>query len=154
MTNDLEAMKTDNTILTRALEVRVQDLGLVDVDGTLGLPLAAERVAEIRAGLLYDLASKKEQAHALGLQVASLRQEKVESEARAAEIATDVEQLHHLRAAAEARVDELTQHAIREHDNSTRMREELTKLDQERVSTLVFVEELRFVVGEYTAATS
>ena len=127
LTNDLESVKTDNAILTRALEVgrsggglggaagrgggggggggkggggalppppsplflqvRVQDLGLLDVDG----PVAAEHAAEVRAGLLYDLASKKEQAHALGLQVASLTQAAQESEARAMEIAKHVE---------------------------------------------------------------
>ena len=46
-----------------------------------------------------------------------MAKEKVASEARAAEVARDVQQLQQARAAAEARVDELTQHAIREHDN-------------------------------------
>ena len=100
------------------------------------------RVAELRAGLLYELASKKQEAHSLGLEVANLSDALAQLREDHGALALRCDEAEASRRAAEERAEGLNRQLTQDTQQLASLRSELSQLEQERQATLRFVEEL------------
>ena len=147
---ELEQARAEISVLMRALEVRVAELGLggenyseEDFLRAAGQGAHSEgRVAELRAGLLYELASKKQEAHSLGLEVANLSDALTQLRADHGGLAARCDEAEASRRAAEERAEGLNRQLTQDTQQLASLRSELSQLEQERQATLRFVEEL------------
>ena len=152
-TVQLDQARAEITVLMRALEVRVAELGLggenyreedfLRAAAAGGQGVHSEgRVAELRAGLLYELASKKPEAHSLGLEVANLSDALAQLREDHGALALRCDEAEASRRAAEERAEGLNRQLTQDTQQLASLRSELSQLEQERQATLRFVEEL------------